>query len=330
MTRLSDPISIKNLTIRNRIVMPPMANDLSDEDGIVTEKHLDHYRIRAEADVGLIIVEHSYITPTGKMTIPQLGIHSDDLVPGLTRLADTIRAGGASSAIQLTHAGANTTVEITGVQPVAPSDIAVPGRKEAPRALTITEMEGLLMMYREAARRSAEAGFDAIEIHGAHGFLLSEFLSPYTNRRTDEYGGNLENRIRYPIEVIAAVREEVGPDTVLLYRFGASDFLQDGLTLDEALEAAPQLVAAGIDMLDVSGGLCGSRPKDFSGMQGFYVPLAESVKSAVTVPVIAVGGIKEAAFANSVIEEGRADMVAVGRELLKNPEWARQALTQLQ
>ncbi|MHB1381091.1 MAG: oxidoreductase [Thermoleophilia bacterium] len=329
MPSLSDPITIKNVTIRNRVVMPPMANDLSDETGAVTDRHLDHYRSRAEAGVGLIIVEHAYITPKGKMTIPQLGIHDDALVPGLARLADTIRSGGAASAIQLTHAGANTSPDIIGCQPVGPADV-VPGRDIEPRPLAAEEIAELTGQYRDAARRAAEAGFDAIEIHGAHGFLLSEFLSPFTNRRTDEYGGSLENRLRFPLAVVTAVREEVGPDFLLAYRFGATDFLQEGLTLEEALEAAPRLVAAGIDLLDVSGGLCGSRPKKLSGMQGFFVPLAESVKSAVDVPVIAVGGIREAAYANSVITEEKADMVAIGRELLKNPAWASEALASLE
>lgn len=330
MPRLSDPLTIKNVKIRNRIVMPPMANDLSDETGAVTDRHLDHYRARAEAGVGLIIVEHAYITPKGKMTVPQLGIHDDALVPGLTRLAEAIRSGGAASAIQLTHAGANTSPDIIGCQPVGPADVAVPGRDVEPRPLTSPEIAELIGQYRDAARRAAAAGFDAIEIHGAHGFLLSEFLSPYTNRRTDEYGGTLENRLRFPLEVITAVREEVGPDFLLAYRFGATDFLQEGLTLEEALEAAPRLVAAGIDLLDVSGGLCGSRPGKLSGMQGFFVPLAESVKSVVDVPVIAVGGIKEAAYADSVITAEKADLVAVGRELLKNPAWAKEALASLE
>jgi 2,4-dienoyl-CoA reductase-like NADH-dependent reductase (Old Yellow Enzyme family) len=309
--------------------MPPMANDMATDDGAVTDKHIEHYRARAAADVGLIVVEHSYITPQGKMTGPQLGIHDDALVAGLTGLADAIRAEGAASAIQLTHAGGNTSADVIGEQPVGPSDVPVPNRKDAPRPLTVAEIGELVGLYRDAARRAVAAGFDSIEIHGAHGFLLSEFVSPHTNRRDDDYGGSMENRLRFPIDVINAVREETGPDYVLLYRFGASDFVEDGLALDEAQEAAPRLVAAGIDALDISGGLCGSRPKDLADVQGYFVPLAENIKSVVDVPVIAVGGIKEAAFANSVIEEGRADMVAVGRQLLKNPAWAREALAEL-
>lgn len=329
MPSLSDPLVLDSLELKNRIVMPPMANDFSGPDGEVNERHLEHYRVRAQADVALMIVEHSYVVPEGKMTPKQLGIHNDGLIPGLASLADTIREAGAKSTIQLTHAGANTTEEACGCQPVGPSDVAVPSRGVQPRPLEKEELASLVQSYRDAARRAKAAGFDSIEIHGAHGFLLCQFVSPYTNRRTDDYGGDTENRLRFPLEVISAVRQEVGPAYPLLYRFGASDFMQGGLAIDEALQIAPMLVAAGIDMLDVSGGLCGSRPRDLSGIQGFFVPLAQSIKAVVNVPVIAVGNITEAAFANSVIADGKADMVAVGRALLKNPRWASEALAGL-
>jgi len=329
MPSLSDPLITDKIEIKNRIVMPPMANDLSSENGEVTDRHIDHYVARARADVGLIIVEHSYIVPEGKMSVNQLGIHKDDIVPGLRRLADSIREAGARSAIQLTHAGANTTSEVCGCQPVGPSNIAVPGRKEEPRPLEAAEIRDLVDAYRQAARRALEAGFDSIEVHGAHGFLLSEFVSPHTNRRTDEYGGSMEKRLRFPLDVIGAVRQQAGAAYPLLYRFGASDFLQDGLALDDARKIAPILVENGIDILDVSGGLCGSRPKDLGDQPGYFVPLAQSIRSVVDVPVIAVGGIKDAVFANSVIAEEKADLVAVGRALLKNPDWAREALETL-
>lgn len=329
MPRLSDPLTFKGLELKNRIVMPPMANDFSGADGEVNDRHLEHYRARAGADVGLMIIEHSYVNPAGKMTVKQLGIHEDGLVPGLKTLADAIREAGSKSAIQLAHAGANTSSEVCGCQPLGPSDVAMPGRKEAPRPLTEEELAGLVDDYRQAARRAREAGFDSIEIHGAHGFLLSEFVSAHSNRREDRYGGSQENRLRFPLEVITAVREQVGPDFPLLYRFGASDFLEDGLSLEEAQQVAPKLVDAGIDLLDISGGLCGSRPKQLGDMQGFFVPLATSIKSVVDVPVIGVGGITDAAFADSVIREEKVDLVAVGRALLKNPEWAREALAEL-
>ncbi|MHB1390929.1 MAG: NADH:flavin oxidoreductase [Thermoleophilia bacterium] len=329
MTSLSDPLLVNGLTLKNRIVMPPMANDFSGPAGEANERHLEHYRRRAEADVGLMIVEHCYIVPEGKMSAKQLGIHEDRLVPGLKSIADTIRRAGSASAIQLNHAGANTTAKICGCQPVGPSAIAVPSRGETPRELSAAEIGALTDAFRAAARRALEAGFDAIEIHGAHGFLLSQFTSPFTNQRTDMYGGDTDRRMRFPLEVIAAVRAETGPEYPLLYRFGASDFMQGGLAIDEAQRIAPMLVEAGIDVLDISGGLCGSRPPDFKGMQGFFAPLAQSIKSVVAVPVIAVGGITEPAAAQDIIETEKADLVAVGRALLKNPDWAREALRQI-
>lgn len=329
MPSLADPLSINNLKLKNRIVMPPMANDFSGPEGEVTERHLEHYRLRAQAGVALMIVEHSYIVPEGKMTARQLGIHNDGLISGLTRLAETIREAGAKSAIQLTHAGANTTEDICHCQPVGPSDVPVPSRGVRPRALEPVELPALIQAYRDAARRAKTAGFDAIEIHGAHGFLLCQFVSPFTNRRTDEYGDSTEGRLRFPLQVIADVRDEVGPKFPLLYRFGASDFMEGGITIEEAQRIAPLLVEAGIDAIDVSGGLCGSRPQEFEGVQGYFVPLAQSIKSVVDVPVVAVGGITETGFANAVISEGKADLVAVGRALLKNPLWAQEALSQL-
>lgn len=329
MPSLSDPLVTEKIELKNRIVMPPMANDLATAEGEVTGKLIGHYRARAEASVALIIVEHSYIMPSGKMTENQLGIHDDLLVPGLTRLAAAIRAAGAKSAIQLTHAGANTSAAVCGCQPAGPSDIPVPGREQKPIPLEHDEIRGIVTAYSEAARRALEAGFDSIEIHGAHGFLLNEFVSPFTNRRTDSYGGSTENRLRLPVKVIGAVREQAGPRFPLMYRFGANDFIKGGLDLDEAKEIAPMLVDAGIDILDISGGLCGSRPRALAGIRGFFVPLAQAIKSVVDVPVIAVGGIRDAAFANQVVQGGKADLVAVGRAMLKNPNWAKEALARL-
>lgn len=327
MNALSQPLDTGRLRLRNRIVMPPMANDLAGADGAVTDGHLHHYRSRAEAGVGLIIVEHSFIAPEGRMTAGQLGIDNDSLVPGLARLAEAISATGAKSAIQLTHAGANTTADICGCQPLGPSEVAVPPRDEKPRPLSLDEIGELTERYRAAARRALDAGFDAIEIHGAHGFLLNQFASPYTNRRLDRYGGSTGNRMRLPLEVIAAVRQQTGPDYPLLYRLGASDYHEGGIDIEEGKRLAVILADAGIEIIDVSGGLCGSRPRAFARVPGYFVPLAAAMREAVNVPVIAVGGITDPAFAERIIADGQADLVAVGRAMLKNPLWARDALS---
>ncbi len=191
-----------------------------------------------------------------------------------------------------------------------------------PREITQTEMSELVKEFAVAARRAKEAGFDMVEVHGAHGYLLSQFLSPYTNRRNDEYGGSLENRLRFPLEVLRAVRAEVGPDFPVFYRLGAEDGIEGGLTLQEGAEAAVILAEAGVDVLDLSGGLLGFRVK--SG-EGFFVYMAEKIKPVVNIPVLVTGGIAAPELAESILAEGKADLIGVGRALLANPKWAVEA-----
>ena len=331
MADLSSPLSVAGLTLKNRIIMPPMANNKADEDGRVTDVIVEHYAARAAGGPGMIIVEHSYVTPTGRVDPHQLGISRDDLVPGLRRIADAIHAGGATAIIQITHGGARCPSAATGRQAVAPSGIRVPGDAEDPRPLTRDEIAEIPELFAAAARRAIDAGFDGVEVHGAHGYLLNEFMSPFTNRRDDEYGGSLENRLRLPQATVRAVRAAVvaaGSESVVLYRFCAEDGVEGGLTSSDAAAIAPALVSWGVDMIDCSGGLCGSRPADRTN-QGFFIAAAAAVKRAVTVPVSGVGGITDAVFADSLVRDGSVDAVCVGRAQLKDPEWARKALAEL-
>ena len=325
---LFDPITIQNLTLKNRIVMPPMATHMAEEDGAVLEKHIRHYAARAEAGVGLIMVEHAYIDRGGRAGETQLGIHDDGCVQGLRRLADAIRAAGAASGIQITHAGARTTRAIAGAQPVAPSAIVDPKSGEMPRTLTPDEMGSLAVAFAEAAGRAAAAGFDIVELHGAHGYLLGQFLSPLTNHRGDRYGGDLNGRLTFAREVIAAVRKTVGRHFPLFYRLGADDLTPGGLRPEDGRRAAGLLARAGIDVIDISGGY-GGTGRDRFPEQGFFVPLAEGVRQAAGIPVIGVGNIREADYADRVVREGRIDLVAVGRALLADPLWARKAAKRL-
>jgi len=189
------------------------------------------------------------------------------------------------------------------------------------------EIEGVVQAFKEAAVRAVEAGFDAVEVHGAHGFLLNQFLSPLTNKRTDQYGGPLENRVRLPLRIIEEIREELG-DYPILYRLGAEDILPSGLTLEEGLKAAKMIAEKGVSIIDVSGGLIGSRPPSLEG-PGFFVPQAEAIKEATGIPVIGVGGIITADEADAIIRSGRVDLVAVGRAILKDPDWASKAVSSL-
>lgn len=324
MADLFTPLTVKNVVLKNRIVLPPMASALATAEGAVTEKHKEHYLARARAGVGLIILEHAFIDPLGRASFNQLGLDGDDKLPGLTDLVTSLHAVGAKVVPQLNHAGSNTTPEVLGgAEPLGASAVEHPTSHSVPREMSLADIEHVIAAFVQAARRVKAAGCDGVEIHGAHGYLLNQFLSPLTNRRSDAYGGGLEARLKLPLEVVRAVRAEVGPDCLLLYRLGADDRMPGGLTLDETRRAAPLLVEAGVDILDISGGLCGSRPE--GAPSAYFLPLASGIKEVVDVPVICTGGIREPELADSIVREGKADLIGVGRAQLADPEWARKA-----
>jgi 2,4-dienoyl-CoA reductase-like NADH-dependent reductase (Old Yellow Enzyme family) len=323
VVRLFDPLRVGSLTLKNRIVMPPMANDLADAQGRVTDPLIAHYSRRAPG-VGLVIVEHSYFTQGGKASLRQVGIYDDAKIDGLTKLAESIHAKGTPVCIQVNHAGREASRSVSGLEPVAPSPIPTDSSSVIPRELERTEIQDLVRLYGEAARRAQKAGFDAVEVHGAHGYLLNQFTSPLSNRRSDEYGGSFEGRIRFPLEAVREVRRVVGSDFLMLYRLGASDGEGRGVTIEEMQTFAQRLVRAGVNIVDVSGGLIGDAPEGLTG-QGYFLPLAEKIKQVVEAPVIGVGGIRDPAFADQAIREGRVDLVAVGRALLADPDWALSA-----
>lgn len=327
MPALMDSIRIGSLNLRNRIVMPPMATNLATVKGEVTDALIDHYVKRAKG-LGLIVTEHSYVAFEGRLSRNQLGMHDDGLIRGLSRLTDEVHKKETPIMAQINHAGGRATAEVTGTQPVGPSPICVPDNTETPRELTISELHNIVEAFRQAARRAMKAGYDAVEIHGAHAFLLNEFLSPITNRRSDEFGGSIENRMRFPLMVVDAVRKEIGARFPLFFRLGAEDRMHGGLTLSESARAAKMLVEAGVDCLDISGGLCGSKPSDLK-TQGYYFYLAEEIRKNVNVPVIGVGGVKEPKFADEAVRNGRVDLVAVGRAMIADPDWAVKAETAL-
>lgn len=318
MVSLLDPIEIKGLTLKNRIVMPPMHTGLATADGAVTDRLIEHYVQRSKA-LGLLIVEHSYVSLDGKLSEKQLGIYDDELVSDLERLPSSIHAMGTPVVIQISHAGRTANKEITGMPPVAPSPFG------DARALQNEEVEALAEAFATAAGRAMRAGFDGVEVHGAHGFLLNQFFSPLANRRGDQYGGSLENRMRFPLDVIEKVKERIG-ERLLLYRLGSDDLDSAGVTIEDSKKFAIKLQDAGVDIIDVSGGLCGSRPKQLQARQGYFIPQAQQIKAAIDVPVIGVGGITDPGYANQVILEGKVDFVAVGRALFGDPDWTLKAI----
>ncbi len=305
------------LELRNRVVMPPMATGLATESGEVTEELIEHYRARAPW-IGLVIVEHSYVQISGKLSANQLGAYSDELVSGLRRLAESVKVEGAPVALQINHAGVKADPKLTGQSAVGPSAI------RGARRMGEVDIQETVDAFGEAAGRAVEAGFDVVEIHGAHGFLLNQFTSPITNRRTDSYGGDLENRVRFPLMVVERVKGETSGRAQIWYRLGADDLDPNGNTPEDAGAMAGLLAEAGVEVFDVSGGVCGSRPSSISG-PGYFAYAASAVKEATGRPVVAVGGIRTPEDAEEVISRWGVDLVAVGRALLEDPEWGKKA-----
>jgi 2,4-dienoyl-CoA reductase-like NADH-dependent reductase (Old Yellow Enzyme family) len=313
-----DPLIVKGYKLKNRIVMPPMQTGLATTKGKVTKSLITHYVRRCEA-LGLLIVEHSYVTLDGRFSERQLGIYDDNLISGLKQLSRSIHMKDTPVVIQINHAGRSASQDIIGMQPVAPSKIG------NARKLTIEEIEVLIEAFAKAAERAMKAGFDGVEVHGAHGFLLNQFSSPLVNKRKDDYGETIENRMRFPLEVVKRVKERIS-GRLILYRLGSVDIDQGGTHIEDSQKFALKLQEAGVDIIDVSGGLCGSRPIEFQGKQGFFIPQAQEIKKVIDIPVIGVGGIKEPDYANKIIQEGRVDLVAVGRSLFKDNNWATKAV----
>jgi len=304
-----------------------MATGLATVVGEVTEDLVNHYRERAPG-VGLLIVEHSYVMFPGQVSSRQLGINDGHLLSGLSRLARAIQEQGARASIQLNHGGAKALPDpATGI-PAGPSTALLPESEVVPRQLSLDEIEEIVVFFGQAASRAKEAGFDAVEIHGAHGYINNQFTSPLTNKRTDQYGGGLEKRMRLPLEIVSAIRSEVGSNYPLLYRLGADDMMPGGLTIQDGRRIAVALVEAGVSAIDVSGGFVGSTHPTLKS-QGYFIPMAEEIRGAARVPTIGVGGIIEPEYADRVIRERRVDMVAVGRAIFNDPEWARKAVNML-
>jgi len=328
MPTLLDPLTIGSLTVRNRLVLPPMRSRKAALDGYVNDDIVKHYSDRSEG-AGIAIVEHAYVVDWGRVQ-PQLGVSDDRFIPGLKKLAQAIQAKGGAAVLQMSHAGSRSLSQATGGQPTAASPIRNPRdeRGEVPRAMTKEEIQDVVEAFAEAAKRAVEAGFDGVEAHCAHGFLLSEFISPITNRRTDEYGGSVENRIRLPEQVVKAIRRGVERDYPIFCRFPATDIIPGGLELPESIVMAKRLVAAGVNVLDVSGGIGGTQPPGPTE-QGFFVPHAEAIKKATGAIVVGIGGIVDPEFADNIVRQGRVDLVAVGRPLLKDPTWFINAIQTL-
>ena len=325
------PGQVGRRVLRNRILMAPMEKNLGTAEGAVTQRYIDYCEARAAGGVALILLESMYVDPAGKNHRYQLGLHDDALIPGYRRLVEVCHRHGALVGVELQFAGRETSSVITGVQPVAPSPVPcrVLAGGETPRALTVPEIRALVGKFAEAAHRAVTAGFDVVELHGAHGYLIAQFLSPYANRREDDYGGDFARRLRFPLEVIAAVREAIGAEVPLLYRLSAVEHVEGGLTLEDTCRIVPHLEAAGVDLLDVSAGIYESavwiaQPMEMP--QGCLAPLSREIRRCVRVPVSVAGRITDASVAERILEAGDADFVTLGRALHADPEMPRKSL----
>lgn len=324
---LFQPIEVKGLNLKNRIVMPPMASESGTLDGFVTDKNIEYYIKRAEGGVGTIIVEHAFISTSGRYSERQLSIQSDVYIDGLSKIVEAVKKHDCAVGVQITHAGGKAITAKIGEQPIGPSAIMPPNATDIPREMTKTEIIQLVECFAKAALRTKRAGFDFVEIHGAHGYILNQFYSPLTNKRSDEYGGDRKNRLRLPLEVVKAVRNEIGSDFALFYRLGADDRIESGLTIEDGVSAAKKLQEAGIDMLDISAGLTGAT--SVTSPPACFLYMAEAIKPEIKIPIIITGCITEPSLANSIVKDNKADLVGVGRAQLKNPNWANMAREKL-
>lgn len=308
--------NIKNLNFRNRIVMPPMCMYSADESGKVNDFHFVHYVTRAIGGVGLIILESTGVSPNGRITDGDLGIWSDDHIEGLKKLVNGVKNNGAAIAVQLNHGGRK--YEGTSGDLLAPSAIRHSSEYRNPKELTKEQIKDIVESFKNAAGRADAAGFDAIEIHGAHGYLIHEFLSPLTNKREDEYGGNTENRTRFLKDIIKEIKTVWPKEKAILFRVSAYDYTEGGLTGDEMVKII-NLVKNDIDIVHVStGGLLEARIHSYPGYQ---VKFSEQIKKECNVPTITVGLITGKDMVEEILQNNRADLVALGRELLRNPYW---------
>jgi 2,4-dienoyl-CoA reductase-like NADH-dependent reductase (Old Yellow Enzyme family) len=340
MSKLFEPISIRELTTRNRIWVAPMCQYSAEEqDGVPAEWHLVHYGARATGGAGLIIVEATAVTPEGRISPWDTGIWNEEQTEAWAYIVDFMHSQGAAAGIQLAHAGRKASTHRSwsgngslalndgGWQTVSSNDEAFEGYA-APRQLETAEVSDLVQDFASAARRAQDAGFDLIEIHAAHGYLIHQFLSPLTNKRTDIYGGDLENRARFLLEIVSAIRAEVGEGMPVIVRFSATDYVEGGWDEVQTAQVANWCAEAGADLFDIStGGLVAGVPIPVG--PGYQVPIAEFVASKVDEPVAVVGMITTGEQAEQILQRGEVDVIMIGRAELRDPMWPLRAAHEL-
>lgn len=325
MSILFQETRIGNLVLKNRFVRSATWEGMAESDGRVSPQLVEHMAELAAGGVGLIITGHAYVSREGQAGPRQLGIYAQELVPGLAQMCAAVHERGGRIVAQLAHAGIQAAYSLTGMEPIGPS---APRAEGSPgREMSLEEIARVVEDFGKAAARAVEAGFDGVQIHAAHGYLLSQFLSPYFNRRQDSYGGSLENRARALLEVVSKAREAIGPQRPLLVKMNCQDFLEGGLALEDSVQVAKMLAQAAVDAIEVSGGMRLAGPQFMPSRLGikeerqeaYFKEAARLFKQQAGIPVILVGGIRSFQVAERLVEEKVADYISMSRPFIREP-----------
>lgn len=329
MSILFDKTEINGMELGNRFVRSATWEGMAADDGAVTPKLVEAMKALAEGGVGLIISSHAYVSVEGQAGPWQLGVYKDELIPGLKEMTGAVHDAGGRIVMQIAHAGKFAAKHLTGQPPLVVSDFE--GLAKTPcKEMSAQDMKGLIQAFADAAQRAKEAGFDGVQIHSAHGYLLSQFLSPAFNRRGDEYGGDIGNRARVHLEVYRAVRDAVGRDYPVLIKMNSRDFVENGLELEDSLDAARMLADEGLDAIELSGGLLtgGKLSPSRAGIktedkEAYFREEARAFKKEINIPIILVGGMRSFGVAERLVEDGVADYISMSRPLIREPDLVR-------
>ena len=329
LDHLFSPFKLKGKTLKNRCVVPPMVSNFCNHDGTATERFMAYHEAKAKGGFGMIITEDFAIDPRGKGFVDIPGLYNDEQIPSFVEFTKRIHNYDVVLIAQIYHCGRQTSSSVIEGQEVwAPSAIPCPFSPDMPHEMTIEEIKKTISQYGDTARRAEAAGFDGIEVHGAHGYLIAQFMSPYSNKRTDEYGGNLINRMRFALEVIKDIRSKVSPDFIVGYRISADEFVAGGRSIEDTKSIIPYLEKAGIDYVHATAGVYRSFEAQIPSMferHGWIGDLAAEIKKITTLPVISVGRHNDPHTANAVLASGKADLISMGRQSLCDPETPNKA-----
>ena len=320
---LFEPFSIGKLQLKNRFVRSATWDAMADNDGMVTNNSIALYRKLGQANIGLIVSGYAFVSPVGKAAVRQYGAHIDDVTPGLRKLVEAVHQGGSKIALQIVHAGTNDMLMPAhlDVELLAVSKRSDINKKH--REMTDNDIQEIIVDFSKAALRGKETGFDAVQLHGAHGYLMSQFQSPLLNHRIDKWGGSAENRRRFHLKVIREIRKQVGEDFPLMIKYGIQDDREGGLSLNEGLETVRHMVAEGIDAIEISANIARAAmkaPKKDEPERAYFRDRTAAVKRTIDVPVILVGGVRSLEMAQNIVDNGDADLISMCRPFIREPD----------